>query len=212
MSRCCLSPDLMNLIAGLLHPVPEQRMTLAVLVEDPWLKQPVNLGNYTWEEVYFSAEAGKMLFWRLFPPTGGLLSRQGGFIGKGLAVVSQIVLSRRPSYIQVSLLWTFQCWPVEPVVCSSLFIFLSRKQSIEKWFWWVHARRQTSSSLLGVWAVLECIQLCMCRSPLGRSSSCGVPQLGPGALLQSISAEAPACGTVAPLLQCVCCHSGGNGN
>lgn len=52
----------MNLIAGLLHPVPEQRMTLAVLVEDPWLKQPVNLGNYTWEEVYFSAEAGKMLF------------------------------------------------------------------------------------------------------------------------------------------------------
>ncbi|XP_071898415.1 PAS domain-containing serine/threonine-protein kinase isoform X4 [Anas platyrhynchos] len=52
-----VSKDLMNLIAGLLHPVPEQRMTLAVLVEDPWLKQPVNLGNYTWEEVYFSAEA-----------------------------------------------------------------------------------------------------------------------------------------------------------
>uniref|UniRef100_A0A8B9IBG6 PAS domain-containing serine/threonine-protein kinase n=1 Tax=Anser brachyrhynchus TaxID=132585 RepID=A0A8B9IBG6_9AVES len=57
-----VSKDLMNLIAGLLHPVPEQRMTLAMLVEDPWLKQPVNLGNYTWEEVYFSAEAGKMLF------------------------------------------------------------------------------------------------------------------------------------------------------
>uniref|UniRef100_A0A8B9UCC1 PAS domain-containing serine/threonine-protein kinase n=1 Tax=Anas zonorhyncha TaxID=75864 RepID=A0A8B9UCC1_9AVES len=56
-----VSKDLMNLIAGLLHPVPEQRMTLAVLVEDPWLKQPVNLGDYTWEEVYFSAEAGKML-------------------------------------------------------------------------------------------------------------------------------------------------------
>uniref|UniRef100_A0A8B9UEJ6 PAS domain-containing serine/threonine-protein kinase n=1 Tax=Anas zonorhyncha TaxID=75864 RepID=A0A8B9UEJ6_9AVES len=87
-----VSKDLMNLIAGLLHPVPEQRMTLAVLVEDPWLKQPVNLGDYTWEEVYFSAE------------------------------------------------------------------------------------------------------------------------LGPGASLQSVSAEAPACGTVAPLLQCVCCHSGGNGN
>ncbi|NXI63780.1 PASK kinase, partial [Anseranas semipalmata] len=47
-----VSKDLMNLIAGLLHPVPEQRMTLATLVEDPWLKQPVNLGNYTWEEVY----------------------------------------------------------------------------------------------------------------------------------------------------------------
>ncbi|XP_040423239.1 PAS domain-containing serine/threonine-protein kinase [Cygnus olor] len=51
-----VSKDLMNLIAGLLHPVPEQRMTLAMLLEDPWLKQPVNLGSYTWEEVY-SAEA-----------------------------------------------------------------------------------------------------------------------------------------------------------
>ncbi|NXL94765.1 PASK kinase, partial [Alectura lathami] len=47
-----VSTDLMNLIAGLLHPVPEQRTTLAALVEDPWLKQPVNLGDYTWEEVY----------------------------------------------------------------------------------------------------------------------------------------------------------------
>nr|XP_009688822.1 PREDICTED: PAS domain-containing serine/threonine-protein kinase [Struthio camelus australis] len=52
-----VSEGLMSLIAGLLHPVPEQRTTLAKLVEDPWLKQPVNLGNYTWEEVYISAEA-----------------------------------------------------------------------------------------------------------------------------------------------------------
>ncbi|XP_025933170.1 PAS domain-containing serine/threonine-protein kinase isoform X1 [Apteryx rowi] len=52
-----VSEGLMSLIAGLLHPVPEQRTTLAKLVEDPWLKQPVNLGNYTWEEVYTSAEA-----------------------------------------------------------------------------------------------------------------------------------------------------------
>ncbi|XP_062439081.1 PAS domain-containing serine/threonine-protein kinase [Rhea pennata] len=52
-----VSEGLMSLIAGLLHPVPKQRTTLAKLVEDPWLKQPVNLGNYTWEEVYISAEA-----------------------------------------------------------------------------------------------------------------------------------------------------------
>lgn len=59
----------MDLIAGLLHPVPEQRMTLAMLVEDHWLKQPVNLGDYTWEEVYISAETGETLFWRLSPPS-----------------------------------------------------------------------------------------------------------------------------------------------
>ncbi|NXA21913.1 PASK kinase, partial [Ibidorhyncha struthersii] len=47
-----VSKGLMDLIAGLLHPVPEQRTTLAMLVEDHWLKQPVNLGDYTWEEVY----------------------------------------------------------------------------------------------------------------------------------------------------------------
>lgn len=55
-----VSKDLMNLIVGLLHPAPEQRTTLAMLVEDPWLKQPVNLGDYTWEEVYISAGAGEI--------------------------------------------------------------------------------------------------------------------------------------------------------
>ncbi|NXG66957.1 PASK kinase, partial [Hemiprocne comata] len=47
-----VSKGLMDLMAGLLHPVPEQRTTLAMLVEDGWLMQPVNLGNYTWEEVF----------------------------------------------------------------------------------------------------------------------------------------------------------------
>ncbi|NXT77649.1 PASK kinase, partial [Zapornia atra] len=47
-----VSKGLMDLIAGLLHPVPDQRTTLATLLEDCWLKQPVNLGSYTWEEVY----------------------------------------------------------------------------------------------------------------------------------------------------------------
>ncbi|KFV52312.1 PAS domain-containing serine/threonine-protein kinase, partial [Tyto alba] len=47
-----VSKGLLDLISGLLHPVPEQRTTLAMLAEDRWLKQPVNLGDYTWEEVY----------------------------------------------------------------------------------------------------------------------------------------------------------------
>uniref|UniRef100_A0A8C4U965 PAS domain-containing serine/threonine-protein kinase n=1 Tax=Falco tinnunculus TaxID=100819 RepID=A0A8C4U965_FALTI len=53
-----VSKGLMNIMAGLLHPVPERRTTLTVLAEDHWLKQPVNLGDYTWEEVYVSAETG----------------------------------------------------------------------------------------------------------------------------------------------------------
>lgn len=46
----------MDLMAGLLHPVPQQRMTLTMLAEDPWLRQPVNLADYTWEELFASAE------------------------------------------------------------------------------------------------------------------------------------------------------------
>ena len=41
----------MNLMSGLLQPVPEQRTTLEELVTDPWVTQPVNLADYTWEEV-----------------------------------------------------------------------------------------------------------------------------------------------------------------
>ncbi|XP_009069726.1 PREDICTED: PAS domain-containing serine/threonine-protein kinase, partial [Acanthisitta chloris] len=47
-----VSQGLMELLAGLLHPVPEQRMTLAVLAEAPWLRQPVDLAAYSWEEVF----------------------------------------------------------------------------------------------------------------------------------------------------------------
>ncbi|XP_071607745.1 PAS domain-containing serine/threonine-protein kinase [Heliangelus exortis] len=54
-----VSKGLLDLMAGLLHPVPEQRMTLAELLEDGWLKQPVNLADYTWEEVFISAETGE---------------------------------------------------------------------------------------------------------------------------------------------------------
>uniref|UniRef100_A0A8C4W0G7 PAS domain-containing serine/threonine-protein kinase n=1 Tax=Gopherus evgoodei TaxID=1825980 RepID=A0A8C4W0G7_9SAUR len=54
-----VSEDLMALVSGLLHAAPEQRTTLEKLVEDPWVLQPVNLANYTWEEVYVSARPGK---------------------------------------------------------------------------------------------------------------------------------------------------------
>lgn len=46
-----MSPDLTNLMSGLLQPVPEQRTTLEKLVTDAWVTQPVNLADYTWEEV-----------------------------------------------------------------------------------------------------------------------------------------------------------------
>nr|XP_036865461.1 PAS domain-containing serine/threonine-protein kinase isoform X4 [Manis javanica] len=46
-----VSEDLMNLISGLLQPVPEQRTTLEKLATDPWVTQPVNLADYTWDEV-----------------------------------------------------------------------------------------------------------------------------------------------------------------
>ncbi|XP_006893552.1 PREDICTED: PAS domain-containing serine/threonine-protein kinase [Elephantulus edwardii] len=46
-----VSEELMSLVSGLLQPAPDQRTTLEKLVEDPWLTQPVNLADYTWEEV-----------------------------------------------------------------------------------------------------------------------------------------------------------------
>nr|XP_020143670.1 PAS domain-containing serine/threonine-protein kinase isoform X1 [Microcebus murinus]XP_020143671.1 PAS domain-containing serine/threonine-protein kinase isoform X1 [Microcebus murinus] len=46
-----VSAELMSLVSGLLQPAPEQRTTLEKLATDPWLTQPVNLADYTWEEV-----------------------------------------------------------------------------------------------------------------------------------------------------------------
>lgn len=54
-----MSPDLMNLLSGLLQPVPEQRTTLEKLVTDPWVTQPVNLADYTWERVCGVSEPGE---------------------------------------------------------------------------------------------------------------------------------------------------------
>ncbi|KAL6036762.1 hypothetical protein STEG23_014996 [Scotinomys teguina] len=47
-----VSQELMNLLSGMLQPSPEQRTTLEKLIIDPWVTQPVNLANYTWEEVF----------------------------------------------------------------------------------------------------------------------------------------------------------------
>nr|XP_005489649.2 PAS domain-containing serine/threonine-protein kinase [Zonotrichia albicollis] len=49
---CPVSEGLMDVLAGLLHPDPEQRMTLARLAGAPWLRQPVNLAHYTWQELF----------------------------------------------------------------------------------------------------------------------------------------------------------------
>ncbi|KAM9316466.1 PAS domain-containing serine/threonine-protein kinase [Gastrophryne carolinensis] len=47
-----VSQELQDLISGLLHREPEERMTLDELLRDLWVTQPVNLSEYTWEEVY----------------------------------------------------------------------------------------------------------------------------------------------------------------
>ncbi|KAM4693654.1 PAS domain-containing serine/threonine-protein kinase [Discoglossus pictus] len=47
-----VTQELQILISGLLQRDPETRMTLDELLRDPWVTQPVNLAEYTWEEVY----------------------------------------------------------------------------------------------------------------------------------------------------------------
>ncbi|XP_075425661.1 PAS domain-containing serine/threonine-protein kinase isoform X2 [Ascaphus truei] len=47
-----VSQELQILISGLLQRDPQIRMTLEEILRDPWVTQPVNLANYTWEEVY----------------------------------------------------------------------------------------------------------------------------------------------------------------
>lgn len=54
-----VSQELQDLISGLLHRDPEMRMTLDELLRDLWVTQPVNLAEYTWEEVYPPANSQK---------------------------------------------------------------------------------------------------------------------------------------------------------
>ncbi|XP_034295409.1 PAS domain-containing serine/threonine-protein kinase isoform X3 [Pantherophis guttatus] len=47
-----VSVDLMNLLSGLLKPLPQERITLEMVIRDPWVFQPVNVINYAWEKVF----------------------------------------------------------------------------------------------------------------------------------------------------------------
>ncbi|XP_058043529.1 PAS domain-containing serine/threonine-protein kinase [Ahaetulla prasina] len=47
-----VSVDLMNLLSGLLKPFPQDRITLDMVIRDPWVIQPVNVINYAWEKVF----------------------------------------------------------------------------------------------------------------------------------------------------------------
>ncbi|XP_076837669.1 PAS domain-containing serine/threonine-protein kinase [Brachyhypopomus gauderio] len=52
---CEVSMELSGLLAGLLHPDPSLRMCLEELVEEPWIRQPINLAEYSWKEVFPSS-------------------------------------------------------------------------------------------------------------------------------------------------------------
>ncbi|KAG9343170.1 hypothetical protein JZ751_014147 [Albula glossodonta] len=56
-----ISPELHTLLAGLLHPEAELRSTLDEVLQAPWIRQPINLGHYSWEEV-FPASHNSLLF------------------------------------------------------------------------------------------------------------------------------------------------------
>ncbi|KAL6467862.1 hypothetical protein MHYP_G00235390 [Metynnis hypsauchen] len=49
---CDISTELYGLLAGLLHPVPTQRITLEELLQESWIRQPINLAEYSWREVF----------------------------------------------------------------------------------------------------------------------------------------------------------------
>ncbi|MGH0146823.1 UNVERIFIED_CONTAM: hypothetical protein FKN15_024073 [Acipenser sinensis] len=49
-----VSSELQALLSCLLHPDPQERMRLEELLQVPWLSQPINLAEYSWEEyAYF---------------------------------------------------------------------------------------------------------------------------------------------------------------
>lgn len=56
-TTCCfvLVLELYALLAGVLHPVVDQRMNLEELLESQWIQQPINLAEYSWGEVFPSS-------------------------------------------------------------------------------------------------------------------------------------------------------------
>ncbi|KAM6152747.1 PAS domain-containing serine/threonine-protein kinase [Erethizon dorsatum] len=79
-----VSQELMSLMSGLLQPDPKQRTTLEKLVTDPWVMQPVNLAEYTWEEVC-----------RTNKPESGLLSTASLERRSGSRSLSEAAPARR---------------------------------------------------------------------------------------------------------------------
>uniref|UniRef100_A0A8C5S1S4 PAS domain-containing serine/threonine-protein kinase n=1 Tax=Laticauda laticaudata TaxID=8630 RepID=A0A8C5S1S4_LATLA len=53
-----VSVGLMSLLSGLLKPFPQDRITLEMVIQDPWVFQPVNLMNYAWEKVFICDKTG----------------------------------------------------------------------------------------------------------------------------------------------------------
>ncbi|XP_060762044.1 PAS domain-containing serine/threonine-protein kinase isoform X2 [Neoarius graeffei] len=47
-----ISTELYTVLAGLLHRDPTKRMTLEQLLQEPWIRQPINLAEYSWSEVF----------------------------------------------------------------------------------------------------------------------------------------------------------------
>ncbi|KAL4624734.1 PAS domain-containing serine/threonine-protein kinase [Arapaima gigas] len=47
-----VSTELQAVVFGLLHPDPGQRTTLSELLQATWVRQPINLTHYSWEEVF----------------------------------------------------------------------------------------------------------------------------------------------------------------
>lgn len=52
MDVLCVFLELYTLLAGLLHRDPTERMTLEQLLQEPWIRQPINLAEYSWSEVF----------------------------------------------------------------------------------------------------------------------------------------------------------------
>ncbi|KAL0966483.1 hypothetical protein UPYG_G00295810 [Umbra pygmaea] len=71
-----VSSDLHVVLSGLLQSDPQQRMTLEQLLLQPWIRQPVCLADYSWEEVFSDSKQ--------HAPPKYHDSLVGGCLGQGL--------------------------------------------------------------------------------------------------------------------------------
>ncbi|XP_070988693.1 PAS domain-containing serine/threonine-protein kinase [Oncorhynchus clarkii lewisi] len=71
-----VSPDLHAMLSGMLQPDPQQRMTLEQLLLQPWIRQPICLADYSWEEVF--------PYGKSHAPPQYHESVPGDFLGQGL--------------------------------------------------------------------------------------------------------------------------------